>query len=185
MAATSHSNLTMITGGAWSGKSAWATGQWSAYNDVIHIGTGLRTDPRLDSHIQTLIDARPKSWTHIEEPFHVGETLYQYKDRGIPILIDSASQMITNIAVQSSSKYAPDQLFDHLTASAEVLLDTIASAARVNKILLVTAETGWSPAPESPMQWAVRRAIGVMNQHLATMAGSVFVLCCGIEKKLK
>ena len=181
--ATPH--LTLVTGGAWSGKTAFARHLWAPYPEVLHIGTALRSDPLLDAHISALVALRPKSWTHIHEPMNVVDALQFSETQGHPVMIDSASQMISNIGVKSLSKYTPEQMFDHLNNATELLTDAIEKHAQKTPVLVVTAETGWSPAPEQPILWAIRRATGLMNQRLAAMSQSVYVVCCGIEKKIK
>ena len=63
--------MTLVLGGARSGKSAFAEGLAKKYNDVVYIATAEVKDEEMRERIQIHRARRPFNWKIIESPFHI------------------------------------------------------------------------------------------------------------------
>lgn len=177
--------LTMVTGPAWSGKTTFATSVIQTPGPVLWIGTGSRLDPQFSQHIDRIAALRPQNWQTIEASHELIKTLQSVPYGSPPIVIDSLNQWIANLVAQDSPKYSPTQLIDHLLNEATAFTDVLRKQAKNRAIVVVTAEVGWSAAPESPIVAALRRVLGTVNQDIARHADNVYLMCCGIGQLLK
>ena len=181
----SRTGLTMITGPAWSGKTKFAQTLLPAPDEVLWIGTGSRQDPAFSQYIDQIAARRPPQWTTVEETLHLSALLHKTPHKKTPLVIDSVSQWLANVIATDCSKYSATQIFDHLQNETSTFIDVLKGQYSDRQVIVVTAEAGWSVAPESSTQATLRRALGSLNQELAAMASTVYLVCAGIGQTLK
>ena len=177
--------LTMITGGAWSGKTKFAQSLVQSEPKVTWIGTGSRLDPQLSQHIDSIAALRPPQWESIEAPIQLLAILESLPMASSPLVIDSANQWLGNLTALDSTKYSTTQLIDHMTAEFQSFLQFLNPHTANRKVIITTAEVSWGISPDSALAGVMRRAISTMNQELAQKAHSVFLVCSGIPHPLK
>lgn len=180
----SQTNLIIITGPAWSGKTKFAESLIPQSTEAVWVGTGSRQDQAFSQHLDKLIARRPSHWTTLEAPHHLSAQLHKVPYKKI-LVIDSISQWLANVIATDSAKYSASQLADHLQNEIAVFTDTLKIPLAEQTIILVTAENGWSVAPESPLQAILRRTLGTLNQELAALSSHVYLVCSGIGLTLK
>lgn len=185
MSNQAQAGLTMITGGAWSGKTKFAQSIMETAKQLTWVGTASRLDPQLSQHVDQVAALRPPHWQTIEASLNLPTALQNMSVDSTPLIIDSANQWLGNITATDSLKYTPTQLLDHVTSEYHLFLESIARHCAMRPTIVVTAEVGWSITPESPVAAVMRRVICTMNQDLAKQANQVYLVCSGIGQMIK
>lgn len=179
-------NLTLITGGARSGKSAFAETLAQHFEgDVWYIATmeELHGDLESAARIKGHRVRRPRDWQTLEVPFDVHENILALP-HGIGVcLIDCLSLYVANLLMRSSS-LDMNEAENEVNKASDLLLTAI--EARPDKqFIVVTNEVGWGIVPENPLARLYRDILGLTNQRFAQAAGQVWLSCAGLQIKLK
>ena len=160
--------LTLVLGGACSGKSAFAeslvkTGQ----NRPTYIATAQVYDDEMAAKVARHRDMRGPQWHTIEEPIALADAITSAQ-KGAPILIDCATLWLTNLV-----------LAEHDLAAQSASLLT---ACRLcpDPIVIVSNEVGQGIVPDNALARQFRNAQGTLNQHIAAEADRVFAVMAGI-----
>ncbi|MGB9779786.1 bifunctional adenosylcobinamide kinase/adenosylcobinamide-phosphate guanylyltransferase [Caldanaerobacter sp.] len=181
-------NLTMVTGGARSGKSEFA--EKLAYEkgkgDVLYIATSLPVDDEMKERIKRHRERRPSSW----------ETVETYKDldreilkRGKKVvLIDCLTVMISNLLMEVDLTWEDFSLeeFDKVEKRIGEEVDKVLTLSRDGLgIIIVTNEVGMGLVPEYRLGRIFRDIAGRMNKKVAEAAKEVYFMVSGIPVKIK
>lgn len=165
--------LTLVVGGARSGKSAFAerlitaTGRPRRY-----IATADAWDDEMRDRIARHRLDRGAAWTTVEAPLDLAAALSR-APADEAILVDCATLWLTN-----------HLLADHdLSAEAQHLL--LALAGCKAPVVIVSNETGWGIVPENALARRFRDEQGRLNQRLAADAGLVVTVIAGLPLVLK
>ncbi len=165
--------VTLIIGGAASGKSAWA----EAFVDASGKSkTYLATSQVLDGEMQAKINIhrarRNKSWTLIEAPMDLTPALSGFAPGQI-CLIDCATMWLSNHLLANSD----------LAAAQTALLRAIAGS-NVD-LVIVSNEVGHGIVPDNALARSFREAQGRLNIALAACADLVVQISVGLPRALK
>jgi len=165
--------LTLVLGGAASGKSAFAEGLAKAGGQpATYIATAQAFDDEMAQKIARHKAQRGAGWHTIEEPLDLPRALAQ-APKGQPILIDCATLWLTNVI-----------LGDHdLLQHQQDALAAIASAP--GPVVIVSNEVGYGLVPENALSRRSRNAQGRLNQDLARRADLVVTIMAGLPLVLK
>lgn len=164
--------LTLITGGAKSGKSRFAEGLTTGADRRIYIATAQVWDEEMRAKIDAHRADRGTGWTTIEAPHDIGAALSGVKP-GDVVLLDCATMWLTNVMLAETD----------LTAEVDKLLAALATSPA--PVVVVTNELGWSIVPDNALARRFRDAQGRLNQHLAERAGLVVAVISGLPLVLK
>ncbi|QCO56724.1 bifunctional adenosylcobinamide kinase/adenosylcobinamide-phosphate guanylyltransferase (plasmid) [Pseudorhodobacter turbinis] len=165
--------LSLVTGGAKSGKSRFA--------EELVTGSGLRqvylaTAQVWDDEMRAKIDAhrtsRGPDWHTVEAPRDV-VTALQNVCAGDVVLLDCATMWLTNLMLEKAD----------MEAEIQALLAALAICPA--PVVIVTNELGWSIVPDNALARQFRDAQGRLNQDLATQAGLVVAVVSGLPLVLK
>lgn len=165
--------LTVVTGGAKSGKSRFA-------EDLV-TGSGLRrvyvaTAQVWDDEIRAKVDAhktdRGTGWNTVEAPRDIVAAL-QGVTAGDVVLLDCATMWLTNIMLAEAD----------IESETAALLAALASCPA--PVVIVTNELGWSIVPDNALARRFRDTQGRLNQALAAQAGLVVAVISGLPMVLK
>lgn len=183
-------NLALITGGARSGKSAFAERIASdTSGHVVYIAT-MRTggaDGESEARIEKHKRRRPSAWHTIEEPYEIARQIRALKSDVTICLIDCLSLWLANLLPhieESNLDYAlkeSEKMIDSKTAE---LLECIANMPAVN-FIVVTNEVGSGIVPVNVVARLYRDLLGTLNQNMAQRAKRAWLCCVGIEIVLK
>ena len=183
-------NLALITGGARSGKSAFAERIASdASGHVVYIAT-MRAggaDGESAARIEKHKRRRPSAWHTIEEPYELARQIRALKSDVTICLIDCLSLWLANLLPhieESNLDYAlteSEKMMDSKTAE---LLECIANMPTVN-FIVVTNEVGSGIVPVNIVARLYRDMLGTLNQNIARRAKRAWLCCVGIEIVLK
>lgn len=173
MTKTTLSPLTIVTGGAKSGKSRYAEGLVTATNRPrIYIATARIWDDEMRVKITAHRSDRGTDWQTIEAPRDVASALGQAPANSV-VLLDCATMWLTNCLLDESD----------LSAETAGLLTALRTCAA--PVVVVTNELGWSIVPENALARRFRDAQGRLNQEMAAQADLVVAVISGIPLALK
>lgn len=175
--------LTLILGGARSGKSAYAeklAAEWG--QRVLYIATAQVGDEEMAHRIAAHRLARPVAWQTLEAPSHVGAALAEIKDTPEVLLLDCLTLLTSNILLALEDKPQAD-IEGAVQAELEAIL---AAQVRLNAPLIVVSnEVGLGLVPPYPLGRVYRDLLGRANQHLAARANRVIFMVAGLPMIIK
>jgi adenosylcobinamide kinase/adenosylcobinamide-phosphate guanylyltransferase len=191
-----HGRFYFITGGARSGKSAYAE-QLAAALDrpVTYVATAEAGDPEMVERIAKHRLRRPASWTTVEEPRAVAGLLEKIGQRDQTVLIDCLTLLITNLLYQDwplqhsgdstgvLSASVTEQIEDRVMTEVRRLAEAAGSGNA--RVILVSNELGLGLVPASPEARLFRDLAGWANQTMAARADRALMLVSGLALDLK
>ncbi len=165
--------LTLVIGGARSGKSAYAELLvFATARPRRYIATAQAWDEEMRARIAQHQQDRGPAWTTVEVPLALGPALAAARLDEV-VLIDCATLWLTN-----------HLLADHdLAAETDGLIAALSTCAA--PVIMVTNETGWGIVPDNALARRFRDAQGRLNQRLAAEAALVVTVIAGLPLALK
>ncbi|TLS51471.1 bifunctional adenosylcobinamide kinase/adenosylcobinamide-phosphate guanylyltransferase [Paenibacillus antri] len=183
--------VVLVTGGARSGKSAFAERYVERYaEEGVYVATAQSFDEEMERRIATHRSRRDTAgfvWKTVEEPLRLPECLEAldfeynvYRSGHTVVLVDCLTLWLSNLLLQWEAE--PD-------AEARCLarVDELVAVLRrfQGTVVLVTNEVGFGIVPATPLGRLYRDAAGRMNQKVAAAADQVFLVASGIPIELK
>lgn len=166
-------NLTLVLGGAASGKSSYAEGLLTAAAlPRVYVATAQAFDAEMTRKIARHRDMRGAGWTTIEEPFDVVRVLDGFGPDAA-VLIDCATLWLTNIVLAERD----------LTLETAGLLNALARCKA--PVVIVSNEVGQGIVPDNALSRRFRNAQGRLNQDIAAQADRVVAVMAGLPLVLK
>jgi adenosylcobinamide kinase / adenosylcobinamide-phosphate guanylyltransferase len=170
--------LTLIIGGARSGKSRFAQCLAGTSKKVAYIATArTEGDAEMAERIARHRADRPPSWLTIEEPIDIARAVERCAQDCDFIILDCLTLWLSNLFLEHSAEGAGE------TSRREVA--ALAPAARNSHLALVTNELGYGLVPESALGRSFRDIHGWMNQEAARVADRVYHVVAGIPVAIK
>lgn len=184
------SEITLITGGARSGKSTFA--EQLAQTDggrVCYIATAIAFDEGMQERIKLHRAQRPAIWETVEAYDGLGEIIRQRQGLQELYLLDCVTLMVTNLMFRDMPDYdtlLKDQV-DTIEAQIMAQVDDLVLALREtdSRMLLVTNEVGMGIVPENAIARIYRDIAGRVNQRLGHAADRVYLVVCGQVLQIK
>jgi adenosylcobinamide kinase / adenosylcobinamide-phosphate guanylyltransferase len=172
--------LTLILGGARSGKSTFAQRQAERLGGrVLYVATAEPGDDEMAARIAAHRAERPAAWTTLEAPRQVGAAIRQAAPADV-VVVDCLTLLANNVIVPSPE---PAQAEAALLAEiADLLAAYRASAA---EWLVVSNEVGLGLVPAYPLGRVYRDALGRANQLVASAADHVLLMVAGLPLAVK
>jgi adenosylcobinamide kinase/adenosylcobinamide-phosphate guanylyltransferase len=177
-----------ITGGARSGKSAYAESLYAAKSDVIYLATARVTDDEMRERVERHKRSRPSGWRTIEQTYDL-HTVCEAEGGSSSVLLDCVSILTSNIMldlmkecerIPPALQHKVEQI---VIAEIEKLLHAVKE--KNGSLVMVTNEVGDSIVPENHLARVYRDILGRVNQHIAALCDEVYLVTCGIPLKLK
>lgn len=167
--------LTVVIGGAASGKSAFAETLVIATGRPRHyVATAQAWDDEMAAKVAAHRAARGDGWRTVEEPRDIARALSGIT-AGDAVLIDCATLWLSNVMLADD---APD-----IDTAVTALLAALAACPAPG--VIVTNETGQGIVPETALGRRFRNAQGRLNQRLAAQADLVVTIIAGLPLVLK
>lgn len=169
-----NNSLTMVIGGASSGKSSFAESYVKSREGVLYY---LATAQAYDDEMREKIilhqkDRENDGWHTMEEPHDLVDALTSLPDDA-NILLDCATMWLNNLIMAERD----------LDAETQKLIDFLAITPQ--KITVVTNEVGLGIVPENKLARAFRIAQGRLNARMAAQADLVVTVMAGLPLALK
>lgn len=174
--------LTLILGGARSGKSVFAE-QLAAQQaePVLYIATAQALDTEMQARILAHKDKRPKGWKTLETPCQVGKTILEQPFESGLILLDCLTLLVSNLVLDAGGREdEPDEIL--ASAAVEAEIDSLLAAIRKGAAnwIVVSNEVGMGLVPPYPLGRVYRDLLGKANMRLAQSASEVYLMVAGI-----
>jgi adenosyl cobinamide kinase/adenosyl cobinamide phosphate guanylyltransferase len=170
MDAGKHDRLTLVLGGARSGKSRHAEALVTARpGPWTYVATAQAFDPEMQERIDAHRRMRTPGWITVEAPLDLAAALEAPR----PALVDCLTLWLTNVLLAERD----------VDADVAALLATLAS--RTSPCVLVSNEVGLGIVPDNALARRFRDAAGVLHQRLAAQADRVVLLIAGIPMVVK
>jgi adenosylcobinamide kinase/adenosylcobinamide-phosphate guanylyltransferase len=167
--------MTLLLGGARSGKSALAVQLAASEREVVFIATAEAGDDEMAARIARHRAERPTGWSTREEPIAVAESLAAAPPEAC-VILDCLSLWVSNLL---GADWADDAV------AAEAERTASAGAARVGRTIVVSNEVGLGLVPESPLGRRYRDLLGHVNTAFAERADEGFFLVAGRVLRLE
>lgn len=170
--------VTLVSGGARSGKSAFAQARAEALSpDRVYVATARVTDAEMAERIARHQAERGPGWRTVEEPVHLDRVLYGCAGAGV-VLVDCLTLWVSNLLAQDEGLGE-----DRAAQLAAGMLR--AAAAVAGPVLLVSNEVGLGIVPDNPLARRYRDLVGRVNQTVAAAAAEVFFMVAGQPLRVK
>jgi adenosylcobinamide kinase / adenosylcobinamide-phosphate guanylyltransferase len=174
--------LTLIIGGARSGKSTYAEKLAAARGaEILYIATAQALDPEMADRIKKHRQQRPASWHTLEIPHGVANALRENGYDADLVLLDCLTMLVSNLVLTATDEeFEPDEArsAEIVDTEIEALLNTI-QASRADWIM-VTNEVGMGLVPPYPLGRVYRDLLGWANRKVAAAADEVYLLISGM-----
>lgn len=166
-------SLTLVLGGARSGKSAHAERLVSGHAAPwVYIATAEAYDDEMRQRIAEHWARRGEGWETVDAPLDLVGALEAVPDSR-PVLVDCLTLWLTN----------------HMLSDGEV----VAECSRLADILsrprgpwvVVSNEVGLGIVPDNALARRFRDAAGRLNQQVAAVADTVLMMVAGLPLKVK
>lgn len=169
--------LTLVLGGARSGKSAHAEAlaRGAAAAGVLpaYVATAEALDAEMAERIARHRADRDGQFETFETTLDLGGTLLLAAARGAPVLVDCLTLWITNLMVHERDIAAAVADFGEALDAVDV------------PVVLVANEVGLGIVPDNAMARRFRDEAGRLNQRLAARAETVLFIAAGLPLRLK
>lgn len=166
-------DLTLVLGGARSGKSAHAERLCEAARRCVYLATAEAGDDEMAERIRHHQARRGPGWTTVEEPVELAAALGRYAAPDRPVLVDCLTLWLSNVMMAGRD----------VGKESERLVDALGATA--GPVVLVSNEVGLGLVPDTPLGRAFRDEAGRLNQAVAAVAERVIFVAAGIALTLK
>jgi adenosylcobinamide kinase/adenosylcobinamide-phosphate guanylyltransferase len=168
----SDPRLTLVLGGARSGKSAHAESLVSSMaGDPVYVATAEAYDAEMEARIAAHRGRRGEAWTTVEAPFDLVEAVLGAA--GKPVLVDCLTLWLSNLLGADRD----------IAAETDRLIAALRDAA--SPVVLVSNEVGLGIVPENALARTFRDLQGELNQAVAAAADRVVFVAAGLPLVLK
>lgn len=165
--------LTLVLGGAGSGKSLWAENLVTrAAAHRIYLATARAWDDEMRKKVDQHRIQRGPDWTTIEAPLNISAALAKAAPEQV-VLLDCATMWLSNHLLDGNDLGIEEPAF------------LAALSACKAPVVVVSNEVGMSIVPENALARQFREAQGQLNQKLAAQADLVVAVMAGLPLSLK
>jgi adenosylcobinamide kinase / adenosylcobinamide-phosphate guanylyltransferase len=168
--------ITLITGGARSGKSSHALALAKDYRKKAFIATASAFDDEMSKRIERHRKDRDDSFFLIEEPLDLSKAIADIPQSSEIAIIDCLTVWVCNLLINPDSKRSPE-------SPIAGLLERLKNPPC--NILIVTNEVGMGIIPDNEISREYRDALGSLNQKIASIAHQVVLMISGIPVLIK
>lgn len=179
--------LTLILGGARSGKSTYAERlAMESSKRIGYIATAQALDEEMVSRIRAHREKRPAIWQTVEWPSRIGQTWRESPIAADIVLLDCLTLLVSNLMMQlPQHEENPDEELAFRLVSEEIAALQTAIEASAADWVIVSNEVGMGLVPPYPLGRVYRDMLGWANQRLASRADEVVLMVAGLPWQLK
>lgn len=166
--------ITLVLGGARSGKSAHAEGlALSSGLAPVYIATCAPFDAELEARVAQHRARRGTQWRNLEAPLELAAAIDAQANAESVLLVDCLTLWLGNLL--------------HHERSIEACVDALSNSLRATRgpVILVSNETSLGIVPDNALTRRFRDAAGATNQCVAALADRVVMVMAGLPLTLK
>ncbi len=165
--------VTLVLGGARSGKSAYAEALVAGSRSALYLATAEAHDAEMAERIRRHRERRGPHWVTVEEPIALVPALKQHARSDRPVVVDCLTLWLSNL----------------MTAGRDVAEETAclveSLSALAGPVVLVANEVGLGIVPGTPLGRDFRDHAGRLNQAVASVADRVVFIVAALPLVLK
>lgn len=170
-------SVTLVLGGARSGKSAHAEGLAAASGrEVVYIATAQAGDGEMAARIAHHRTSRPAGWLTVEEPLELLAAIERHP--GKTVLVDCLTLWLSNLMFSSEE---PD--VGAIVRERARLCEGLKKVQ--GDVILVSNEVGMGIIPMGAVTRLFADEAGRLNQAVAAVADRVVLVAAGLPLVLK
>jgi adenosylcobinamide kinase/adenosylcobinamide-phosphate guanylyltransferase len=174
--------LTLILGGARSGKSRYAQALCQSASRVIYVATARCSvpDEEMERRIARHRADRLSAWATVEESLDVARAVREAQPADALVLVDCVTVWLANLAWEYRALADGER--------EKLILERVGEFARTaweREVVAVSNEVGSGIVPDNPVGRSFRDLQGLANQLLAREAGRVFLVVAGLPLAIK
>src|SRR5699024_5108192 len=177
--------ITLITGGARSGKSSFGESLYKGEKDVVYIATSKVIDKEMEERVLIHKKSRPSIWRTYEGNYNLNKAIGEEENYILDCITVLTSNIMFNMTKEEDrislemQKKVEHAVYNEL----ENLINNIRK--KDYNLVLVTNEIGYSLVPENHIGRVFRDIQGRINQRIASLSDEVYLVCCGIPVKIR
>jgi adenosylcobinamide kinase / adenosylcobinamide-phosphate guanylyltransferase len=169
---TNLAKVTLVLGGARSGKSRYAESLMAALQPPwVYVATAEAGDAEMAERIAAHRARRGPNWRTIEALANLDRVLADHRSE--PVLVDCLTLWLSKLLLDDGA------LEDEMARVEKSLL--LATAPKI----LVSNEVGAGVVPEHPLGRRFRDLQGILNQRVAALADRVVLMVAGLPLVVK
>jgi len=183
--------ITLVTGGARSGKSSFAEKLcMSKSQEAVYVATAQAFDDEMKERIALHQLQRIQAnypWRNVEEPFQLVKLLNEWRENSVikgdnapTVLVDCLTLWLSNILLSYEGQKDMQE-----KVKVEILRLVEQVQQYPGHLIMVTNEVGDGIVPEYALGRIFRDLAGFMNQAIARSSAEVFLVTVGIPIELK
>lgn len=165
--------ITLVLGGASSGKSLFAERMINARGSGLYLATAEINDPEIAEKVRIHRGRRGENWITVEEPLELASVLEKSICSERIVLVECLSIWLSNLMAAGRD----------IGAETGTLIGTLSELSR--PVVLVSNEVGLGGIPENKVARTFLNAAGQLNQMVALMADRVVLVTAGLPLVLK
>ena len=169
--------VTLVLGGARSGKRRYAQELASAFQRVVYIATAHRDDAEMRAKIARHRRERPSTWKTVEVSTDLDRALREEGSQADLLLIDCLALYTANIMGHKSG--GRSKVRSHIQLLCEAVREAEAS------VVIVSNEVGCGVVPPYRSGRDYRDYLGEFNQQIAKVADRVVLMVAGLPLTVK
>jgi adenosylcobinamide kinase / adenosylcobinamide-phosphate guanylyltransferase len=177
MQETRQGSVTLVLGGARSGKSRYAQQLAEQSRRVLFVATAKATDDEMRAKIDRHREDRSKEWLTVEEPLELPKVIAEHEKESEVIVVDCLTIFAANL-LEAEGENIP-AIEDRIEALCESLRTVQCM------VVLVSNEVGSGVVPEYLLGRRYRDLLGEINQRVARIADDVVLMVAGLPLALK
>ena len=171
--------ITLVLGGARSGKSRYAEGLLAALPPAwnppwVYVATAEAGDAEMMERINVHRARRGSPWQTVEAPHALAEAIVS--SQPMPVLVDCLTLWLSNLLLQGNE---PQTIVQRVEELASVL------ARRSLHAVVVSNEVGLGIVPETPLGRTFRDIAGLAHQRISAAADEVYFAVLGTILRIK
>ena len=169
-------SVTLVLGGARSGKSRYAESLLGSSPKVLYVAPGPvpdSSDPEWAERISRHQARRPRQWTTVETT----DLVAVIRTADQPVLIDCLSTWLTRLIDDIDAWQDPERASSHLEQQTADLLEALRGAS--TDVVVVTNEVGMSVVPATSSGRVFRDDLGRLNAAVSGASDHVALVVAG------
>lgn len=176
--------IIFITGGARSGKSAFALKEASMISGKkVYLATAHALDDEMRQRIEEHRRKRGDEWITYEEPLKIDDVIKKIEGKYSVIVIDCLTLWLSNLMYSNLNiKEEIESLVDVLKNSE---LRSLRKQGLNSELVIISNEVGMGIVPENELARKFRDFAGTMNQKIAEISDEVYMVVTGLPIKIK
>lgn len=166
--------LTLVLGGARSGKSRHAEGLLNRHpGRRVYLATAEVLDDEMAARVAAHRGRRDEDWKTVEEPLALADTLRAETEQGAAVLVDCLTLWLGNLM---GAERDLEREIDGLVGAVHQF---------GGPVVFVSNEVGLGIVPDNAMARRFRDLAGNLHQRLAEKADRVVFMVAGLPMNLK